>query len=516
MNVLRGCVCAGFMALLLAGCGSGGSGTTPTPSGGGRVTGNAGANAAGGTVRIEGTNLRANVAADGSFTVDGVPPGEYTLSVISSDGQGAVTLVRVVDGSTTQVGDLEVAPAGQITGLVTAPDANGRLRPVPGARVTARMVPLLWAYAAEADPGVANGIRNSGGSRQNSGDTNDMAPPRVTTTDSNGSFQFAGALPGSYSVEVSAEGYESAEVGTWVGEGMTSPVDVQLIRIDPDNANLSGTITELVDGQRRPLAHVRVDLWPIFEGGDVIVRPMGRQDEGNDEPSGGGEEPDDIATTTAPPPQRPSIDPGDNAWYVPPFYWGKMAFTDEQGRYAIRNITPGRYMLTIQRYGYGIVQQEITFAQRDNQTVNATLESNLATVSGTVYGLDEQGRPRPLAGAWVSGSTGYYEIVAGFTEGGGGGGVPGSTGASGNAASPDGVSYYDPYPGSAVTDENGRYELTVEAGHVWVNAWAEGYEPGFAEVDVAVGRRENVDLTLNRWSEDNGGPRPLPLAGRRR
>ncbi|MBI2300797.1 MAG: carboxypeptidase regulatory-like domain-containing protein [Armatimonadetes bacterium] len=468
-------------------CGGGTPGSNPPPGGTGRIEGNLGPEANGATVRIEGTDLTSRVGPDGTFVVNGVPPGEYTVSVCNAGtGQGATVMVRVLPDDTTVIPPVDLAPTGQITGIVSAQLANGLPgAPIAGARVTARWTPLFYEYAADGSvpPGMVNEVNAAGGAPGRQADNNGDAvqPPRVATTDANGSFLIPGAVPGVYVVTVEADGFENGETGTWVEPGRTGTADVQLVRIDPDNASVSGIVTQTREGSPEPLAQVLVQLWPRFPW---------------------------VGNGGTPPPPGPLdlngiVKPGDDPWTVPPFFRAYSALSDEQGHYQITNVVPGDYTLAVFRFGYQSVQRDITLAAREQRVENVNLQYILTHVTGTIFGRLENGQVAPLAGVWVNGYTASIRPdeppVAIF----------GATDPANGRQDRPGILPPIPPDGAAITDENGHYDVAVEAGHVYLNAWMDGYNSAFVELKVDAGGATGVDMILEPWTS----PYPIDYGG---
>lgn len=493
--------------MFLAGCGGGtGTNSTPPVSKTGTLRGQLGSAAGGADVRLDGTSLSARANADGSFELPDVPPGEYTLSVTKAGGGGAAKLVRVAGGAVTEVGQVTLEPVGQLAGLVHGVANDNSQVPLANARVTARQVWYLEAYAAQADPEVKQGIEETQPAGRQAA-TQTETPPRVAYTNAAGSFTMTGLTEGPYTLEVSAEGYENGSNGTWVSAGHTTSADVRLRAIDPDNANLSGVVQSNAGGVIAPLAHVMVSLWPVYDGpmpmfgeGDVAGRQEG-------DAGGGNATPGDVGWA---PPGTIDQDP----WYMPPWENAKETTTDEQGKYALRNITPGKYVLTFQRYGFRTITRELEFSARQSMAQNANLEYILATVSGTVFGRDTNGVPQPLAGAWVNAYSYSVQPVyeADGTAFSGGSAVPPTEIGQADLPVSNDASMMWPPPNAAVTDANGHYTLQLEAGHATVSAWADGYYGSWSEVDVTAAGRDGVDLLLLPYTGEPGGgvDRPLP------
>ncbi|MCC7494569.1 MAG: carboxypeptidase regulatory-like domain-containing protein [Fimbriimonadaceae bacterium] len=517
-----------LIALTACGSGSGGGGGTPDNTRG-TVSGNLGPAAAGATVRLEGSDHVVTCGPDGSFTVPNVEPGEYTISVEGGGGQGGAAMIRVLPGENTPLPPLDLEATGQITGLITSRTESG-LRPVAGARILARPIPLLYTYEDETRPGIADGVANSGGGRSRQDDNADERPPvRVAESEADGSFRFGAVTPGMYTIEVTAESYETGYNGTWVEPGRTSPVDLELVYIDPNNATVSGQVTVVEDGQTVPLSMVRVALWPRDGGPLPLAGARSRQNGGGGAGgegggNGGPNEYDGVVypdgtVGNAPPGGPDVIGPNDDCWYVPPIWYCREGFTDEQGNFSLQNVPPGEYTLTYMRWGYATISRDVTLTTRQTLTANATLQYILTTVSGTVFGTPEGGGAAvPLANAWVT-AWGYV-VEPPVYEGGGPGGAGGGGGSvgGGNVAGLD-ASPYRPTgevpPGVAVTDANGHFSLEVEAGYLNINAWADGYEYGSVDVTVAAGGLTGVELTLQPWTPSDQ-PRPEPVGVLRR
>ena len=491
---VRGFLAAALAALVLPGCGGGSS---SAGGGSGSITGRLASSAAGGTVRLDGTTISALVGSDGSFSLPSVPPGQYTLTVTAAGGLGGSTMVQVLGGQATSVTNVTVAAVGQIAGLVTSAATS---QPVAGARVVALLTPMLWAYAGSSPPAVVNGVEAAGGSasRQtttSSSTTGSSDPPLVATTDSNGSYTITGVPPGPYSIEVSADGYQSGYSGTYVNSDDTATGDVQLTPIDPNNATLTGNVQGVTSGVTAALAEVRVDLWPQ----EVAVPVASGASVPSTSNSSGSTS--DVALISGEPVIGTNIDP----WQVPPFAQGQTVMTDEQGNYTIRNIAPGTYTLSFTRYGYTPVSLSVTLSSQQSLTENTTLTNALATVSGTVYASGSDGSTAPLAGAWVDA---YGSVVMPL-------GVGGATGGSGTSRSRGKrtallLTDTTPPPGVAVTASDGTYTLQVLAGDVTVSAYADNYQPASVELTVTQPGATGVNLTLTPWTNALG---PVPAQG---
>lgn len=475
-RMATGSAAALLLVALAAGCSGGGAKSGGgTPSGRGAVRGTVDSRAANGQVQIEGLGLRGTIDAHGAFNLPSVPPGEYTLSVVAPDGQGASVIVRVIAGQTTEVSDVKVNITGQIAGIVRDSVTGAR---IVGARVSARNVGVWYLYdkpnssgGSGSAPGASGGTTNgaaasvangiaanapAGARRQSTtGGAFVAVPPRTATTDATGSYLLQAVDPGPYAIEVQADGYESGSTGTYVSEYGSADGGIALKPILKTNATLKGTVT---DGTL-PLSQVRVDLWPqyIYVGPPVMILADGTK-------AG-----DALPSTV-------------NPACMPPWYVGNSTVTDEQGGYVFRNITPGNYRLVFQRFGYGAVTREIVLKESDAQVQDAVLATTLATLSGKVSGVQVSGVIQPLAGATVYAWTNvYYPQPVAMARG-------------------KQATNYLPIDGNVLgktlTAADGTWTMTVEAGTVMVVASAQGYNADRQLIEVVAPGKSGVDFKL--------------------
>jgi len=177
----------------------------------------------------------AETAADGSFRVEGLVPGTYSLSVLKPFEYHMVEdqVMEVPREDVRLVLERVARRKGRVSGVVV--DASGR--PVSGAAVGAR-------------------VRSGHGFRQ-----------QFSRTDSEGRFQLDEELPaGELTLRAShegsgGEGNAHAEVA--LGEGTGEDSSVRLVL--PEGRELSGHV---VDAQGRPVSGVSVRAWRIVPGRD--------------------------------------------------------------------------------------------------------------------------------------------------------------------------------------------------------------------------------------------------------
>ena len=136
--------------------------------------------------------LTTGVDADGRFVLRDVPATRLTLYVVGSPGRATELTVDAPGGRVTDVGDVVLADAANITVHVQDVDGN----PIPGAEVDV-----------------------------------DETPFDRQTVDAAGSATFSPLAPGCYRVRARADGFEEAEQSACVASGqalqltLTLPVD---------------------------------------------------------------------------------------------------------------------------------------------------------------------------------------------------------------------------------------------------------------------------------------------------
>lgn len=173
----------------------------PTTGGvGGRVTVD-GSGTPGVAVGVSGAVGRtATTGADGTYAVDGLPAGSYTVSVTAPSGTTCPDprTVQVPAGGTATADFDCRSTGGTVTGTVTV---NGS--PIGGATVS--------------------------------------VDGRTATTASDGSFAIPDLAPGTYTVGATASGFQCAPVTTTVTAGGTSTVAIPCTATPPSGAEIAGS-----------------------------------------------------------------------------------------------------------------------------------------------------------------------------------------------------------------------------------------------------------------------------------
>lgn len=339
-------VVAALLLSTLWGCGGGGSADKlgfGSLSGSAFIQRDALAAAAGAEaiqVSVEGTTLSTTAAPDGSFTLDSVPEGYQTV-VARTSGKAASLVAQVRRGRRTDVGDVILADAGQISGLVTS---SADKSPIAGARVT--VTPAVVSNTADILP----------------------LPVRHARTDAAGSYALRGLLPGNYAATIEKPGFLATSLLLEVKQGATTAGDAAL---DPAPAEATGAVAGTVTainaaGEATPVAGALI--W-LHRPGDVVIQSL--------------------------PPVRDGIGP---AVWPPPLH----AYTDNQGAYLIANVPAGDYTATASRHGFEPGTQVVTVTEGKTATADISLTPHTPRV-GSVYGVvTDKATGAPIAGAKVA------------------------------------------------------------------------------------------------------------------
>lgn len=355
-----------FLAVFLAGCsGGGGGGGNSTGSGlNGNVVGSINPTSTSGgsgsvTVTLDGSNITTLAGSDGSFSLSGVPAGVYTL--VAQSGNLAANMVVVVGGgASTNIGEVDLVPSGQVAGIVTDSSTKD---PIPHALVT---VTDTTTDTSSTPP----------------------HPVRAARTDANGGYSIDGLPAGTYLVTISKAGYTSGTLDITITAGATTNGDISLTAAPVSAGTVSGTVTETnSDGSTSPLEGVFVALAPAAS----TVTPG-------------------AAPPTAIGPSNTTISIGS----VPP-YREYYAYTASDGTYTINGVPAGSYTAYALRPGFQKASQSATVTANQTTTVNFTL-TLLAISTGTITGtVTDSTTSNPISGATV------VAIIYGPTPGSGGG-----------------------------------------------------------------------------------------------
>ncbi|MCX6376446.1 MAG: carboxypeptidase regulatory-like domain-containing protein, partial [Armatimonadetes bacterium] len=448
---LRALVVAACLIVLLVGCGGGG-GKGPSLSGGfgkiiGTVTDSASVDTTRAprspiTIEVDGTDISAEAGSDGRFALNRVPVGMHTL-IARTEGRACALVVNVESDQETDVGEVVLEDAGQISGLVTSADTH---KLISGALVT---VAELVFTAEDEMP----------------------HPVRGCHTNASGSYTVSALPVGDYLVTISKAGYQECSLELTVEAGATTPGDAALAPdVAAETGTLSGTVYLRADsGDPTPLAGVLVRVTPKDE--PVEIQPL--PDDAIDEDG----EVVDLYPDDDDVPPPPPLKSGDSTMperFSDEYY----AFSDENGKYTIDGIPAGEYTAMAVRPGLQPDRQPVTITVNATTTQDFILALNtprFGVIEGTVTDTVTKA---PIAGASVRAIIGRGPLLADRS--------PGNRGEAGEGG------VISPDPGHcimfAITDENGHYGLKVPAVARGVVVRAVGYEPRRVEISLTPGQ----------------------------
>ncbi len=291
-------------------------------------------------VLLDGVPVPWQTQPDGRFAINGVPPGDHTLSIVRRDlpTEGYHESVTVPPAETVTLPEpVRPTVGGQIAGLVT--DAR-TLEPIAGAQVVTLPLPVL-------EPPPPPRITDP---QTQAADSPILEPPSSgpllqTLTDRAGSYVLAAVPPGAYQVTVNALGYVPQSRPVRVVAGRTSPADFALRREpDPRPQPGEGAIEGTVYGVP---ADARADTDPgravTLEGALVC---LGSRAPIVLDP----EFPPDVPHILEPTPA--DVDPAIYPPRPPRVLLPRLCtYTDRDGHYSLR-APAGKALLTVRAAGY--------------------------------------------------------------------------------------------------------------------------------------------------------------------
>lgn len=439
---------------------------------GGRIAGNVTSDDAavvGATVTVasgpgDTAGMTATTGEAGGFELEGLPAGEYALTVtapgyIDAHKNG----IAVADGETTEV-VIVLCPNGETSGAVAGLVRSAAAEPLAEARITIEsgpttnlssrssiagqfrmsgLLPGVYALKATLEGYEPQTIENveivagqttqvdfslvTGGSDPTKGalygvvldgDGNGIEGAAVVvevctrcagqaTTDENGAYRIEGLSPGDYTIQASKSGYASQSQDATVEGGQETELNFELAADDGDGA-LTGTVT---DGEGNPVAGV-----------EILVEPSNR-----------------CITSTR---------------------------TGEDGTYRIDPLAAGNYLIVARKGGYVEQSQEVTVTAGPATELDFTLAAD--GDDGALTGTVTDGAGNPIAGV---------EILV----------EPSGRCITSTATGEDGAYLIDP----------------LAAGDYLIVARKRGYVQQSQEVTVTAGAPTVLDFTLE--DRDNDG-----------
>jgi len=387
----------------------------------------------GATVTAVGPETHSNTtAADGTYLLAGVPPGDYTVNASKPGYYSESKLATVFVGETTTGIDFTLQLiVGWINGTVTDALTGD---PIYNATVTAD------GYS--------------------------------TTTDIHGEYTIpADLLPGNYTVEASKTDYYPSSKSATVRGGETTTVDFELIPLPPETGVISGMVTDALTEGPIEGADVTVNgnstTTNIYGYYSIAITPGNytvtasatgyKSISQTDVTVVAGEPTTGINFALTPLPGVINGTATDASTSLP--IAGatveavgpetKSTTTDADGYYLIADVPPGDYTVNASAVGYYSNTTSATVKSEETTTVDFTLQAIVGWISGTV--TENATKPKSIEGATVT--AGDY---------------------------------------SNTTDADGHYNIKVRVGTYNVTASKSGYYDG-VETDVSVS--ENATTT---------------------
>lgn len=349
-------------ALCLAGCGGGGEAPPPvenTSSIRGEVEIQGAV--ADYEVLLDGQPVPGALRADGTYSIENVPPGEHRVAIIARDGmEGGYATVEVRPGERAQAPRIVTEIGGQIVGIVTVIE-DGLLHPLAGVEVTAQPAVMIMADrgAAEQDTPVSDGAPLI---YPPPGDL----PSFSTFTDPEGSFMIRAVPPGEYTVSVAQPSMQNTWQWVWVEAGHTAVADFTLRpAIEPGVGTVRGRVTGTQGGLAAPVMGARVTIvsdtwWGPSGPPETPPAPAPLGDGGEEGSDGGGSEPG------VPMPPEPDL-------IAPPYFDSVSTLTSANGEYTL-NAPAGYASIEVYAPGWAAVWQAITVLPGETLTLDFELD----------------------------------------------------------------------------------------------------------------------------------------------
>ncbi len=302
---------------------------------------------------LDGQSVPGALRDDGSYSIEGVPPGQHRVACVAADGMmGGYATVEVREGETARAERIVPDLGGQIVGMVTVRDETG-IRPLEGVEVTAGPAVVIAADDDPATPDI-------------------YPPPDLPTfsayTGADGSYAIKAVPRGEYVVTVVVP--DMAENWRWVGvrPGRTAVAD---FRLRPAREPGIGTVQGRVmgpdnTGALRPLAGARVTIttgvrWePV---GPIETPPVPPPMDARESDGGGGSDSGDGEW-----PEMPDPD-----CIVPPDFDAVSTITNQEGEFSL-NAPAGEGTIEVYKFGYAPVFEEIVIEAGASLSLHFELE----------------------------------------------------------------------------------------------------------------------------------------------
>ncbi|MGC9319386.1 MAG: carboxypeptidase-like regulatory domain-containing protein [Armatimonadota bacterium] len=331
----------------LAGCGGGGERADgpapPTSPQTSAIEGRVDVSSAAGEyeLTLDGQPVPGALRDDGSYVIEGVPPGRHRVAAIARDGMsGGYVSVEVRESERARAPEIVPEVGGQIVGMVTVEDEGG-LHPLQGVEVTARVAGAVIMDDDDSQSTI-------------------YPPPELPSfsafTEDDGSYRIAAVPPGEYVVTVVAPGMDRGWRRVQVRLGRTAAADFRLRPTPVEGVGtVEGRVMGITEDGEVPLARARVTI-----RSEIAWEPPG-------EP-------------VAPPPPPPALEPDDDdaaeggsTAIAPPDFHAVSTITDERGRYSL-NAPAGRAVIQVYLRGWEPAREGLLVEAGETLVVNFALQ----------------------------------------------------------------------------------------------------------------------------------------------
>src|SRR5687768_120006 len=328
--------------------------------------------------------------SSGSYTVDGLPSGEYLISV-SKTGFETESLMTYVSAFSTTPGDIQIHVAdagakGVMSGTAYLISDDGQKSPLAG--VLVRLAPRDYPDPVQPLPGEAVGSNGAPIDLYPASGRSHTYRERYTFTDETGAYSLDGISAGDYLAVAVRHGLEVDQKPVTITASGATTVDFELQLRRPRVGTIEGRVVNSENGQ--PVANAHISL---------LHGPMPMPIEYPDSGTGGGYSPPGSGGGGSP----GNVGGGSGGIYIVPDEFDFYATTDADGRFRMR-APAGEVLVDVYAEGYLPAEQTVQVPLRGTATVEFRLTKQVTrevTLSGLVVTATANGAAAPVAGATV-------------------------------------------------------------------------------------------------------------------
>ncbi|TMU87402.1 hypothetical protein FGG79_04555 [Bacillus sp. BHET2] len=417
----------------------------------GNVTNDSGDPIAGATVNVQTSSsiiLTTVTDSNGSYTVEGLAPGNYTISASSPNYQTQLT-GAVIESNTITTTNFVLPPnPGTIIGQITSAQTGD---PILGANIEVRFIDSTGAVVS------------------------------TVFSDNNGNFSSDQLAPGVYTLVFSADNFQTTAISALVEAGETTMANVAL---EPDPGSIQGTIIDAIT--QNPIASAEVT---VVDGQGFVVTTAITDASGGFTVNGltpnsynvtamaNGYQSNTIGAVVLSGNTTPIIieleqNPGQITGIVTPVVPGTLVrlynangvfnssvIADANGAFTFDNLAPGNYSVTASANDYITATTGVQVVANQSSPVSLSMQPLPSSVSGVIVDASNN----PIQSALVEIRDAVGTLIA-----------------------------------ETYTNANGEYIITgLGSGSYTIGVFADGYAPSFTGVTLSTGEMlTNIDLTL--------------------